>query len=661
MSRKSLASFALALIALVLLEQLLLLGRSNLSASLAARSIFYPSSAVTCDFTIRTSESVQCLAEIVRSKSFLTSTVLVSSENDLAWLSNATGISRTVVTSNASSLRNERQRSISNHVVLAIPCSEEVPVLSITSLMKMIPGYSYVLTVILAKECEQHYSILQEDSNSTKHQRLQSFLQRAFPFTNVTFIFCNGMEYSTAGNASCLDLLLFKDEETDLLICATPSPECMLVATTCSTAATVVESDEMYPWLSSVPKEKIPSKSFSIFNTDAMDTVFPSAVLESTVNRTSKTSIILEFNNATSRDPTRCNHFRGRLGAWKFDPAYANSSYYYDRWWINAKDYEQRPYSHNSYSWEDHCGMEIMSLQGFCEAMETLGIRRLFTVGDSLQFMSMISFFHLLGFDTDHPHTKGLHHHLRQKSQLSSRTTIQCPSSFLIQVVFHRVNHLTPLLGNSSTGRNLTQREQDYVIRSKADKRFDSMEYYVCYGVRKPLWPDEDGDCPWVADYLRDDVRTLLITGVGAHFHSFEAFKESFDQWIEFLRRHPRPNDIIWYRTVHAGHLGTFNQTEIFESYQQYKEQAWTTTYTWNLFVEYNKYVEEQVFLTNRDETWNGPQMALLDTYWMTVLRKDGHPSPKDGLHYLLPGPPDWWNHLLYSNLRELAWHEAME
>ncbi|KAL7538462.1 hypothetical protein ACHAXR_008572 [Thalassiosira sp. AJA248-18] len=40
----------------------------------------------------------------------------------------------------------------------------------------------------------------------------------------------------------------------------------------------------------------------------------------------------------------------------------------------------------------------------------------------------------------------------------------------------------------------------------------------------------------------------------------------------------------------------------------------------------------------------------------MTILRPDGHRTPnKDCLHYLLPGPVDWWNHLLFSNLLELS------
>ena len=43
--------------------------------------------------------------------------------------------------------------------------------------------------------------------------------------------------------------------------------------------------------------------------------------------------------------------------------------------------------------------------------------------------------------------------------------------------------------------------------------------------------------------------------------------------------------------------------------------------------------------------------MHVIDVYNMTALRSDGH---VDGLHYMLPGPVDWWNHLFFTYLKEL-------
>ena len=66
------------------------------------------------------------------------------------------------------------------------------------------------------------------------------------------------------------------------------------------------------------------------------------------------------------------------------------------------------------------------------------------------------------------------------------------------------------------------------------------------------------------------------------------------------------------------------------------------------------------LFPTIRDR----PGLYILDVVPMTILRPDGHISgPQkcstckndDCLHYMLPGPTDWWNHLMYSNLISLT------
>lgn len=60
----------------------------------------------------------------------------------------------------------------------------------------------------------------------------------------------------------------------------------------------------------------------------------------------------------------------------------------------------------------------------------------------------------------------------------------------------------------------------------------------------------------------------------------------------------------------------------------------------------------------------NNKQIHILDIFPMTVLRPDGHLSEdtradglphNDCIRYSLPGPIDWWNHLLFSNLKDLA------
>ena len=49
------------------------------------------------------------------------------------------------------------------------------------------------------------------------------------------------------------------------------------------------------------------------------------------------------------------------------------------------------------------------------------------------------------------------------------------------------------------------------------------------------------------------------------------------------------------------------------------------------------------------------PMVHVFDVYNMTALRSDGHRGGADCLHYAFPGPIDWWNHFLFTYLKELS------
>jgi hypothetical protein len=81
-----------------------------------------------------------------------------------------------------------------------------------------------------------------------------------------------------------------------------------------------------------------------------------------------------------------------------------------------------------------------------------------------------------------------------------------------------------------------------------------------------------------------------------------------------------------------------------YRSYDEYAiSEGNKTLYDWYLFEDYNEYVKQTV----------GDVFHVLDVFNMTVLRKDGHGGGKDCLHYR-PGPGDWWNHLLFTQLQLL-------
>ena len=119
-----------------------------------------------------------------------------------------------------------------------------------------------------------------------------------------------------------------------------------------------------------------------------------------------------------------------------------------------------------------------------------------------------------------------------------------------------------------------------------------------------------------------------------------------------------------------------------FASYDEYANTI-TDEYSWEKFVGYNDYATKLIDDRNREdargyntgqgnsevsifEKPNRMKMEVLDIYPMTALRRDGHVSGeicencqshaiRDCMHYFLPGPIDWWNHIMYSHILDLG------
>ena len=97
-----------------------------------------------------------------------------------------------------------------------------------------------------------------------------------------------------------------------------------------------------------------------------------------------------------------------------------------------------------------------------------------------------------------------------------------------------------------------------------------------------------------------------------------------------------------------------------FKNYAEYVPTI-TEVYSWNKFIDYNDYAQRVIRHRDKDKTKQ--KIQILDVYPMTVLRPDGHAGGADCfecgrddcLHYSLPGPVDWWNHLMLSNLVDVA------
>jgi hypothetical protein len=139
---------------------------------------------------------------------------------------------------------------------------------------------------------------------------------------------------------------------------------------------------------------------------------------------------------------------------------------------------------------------------------------------------------------------------------------------------------------------------------------------------------------------------------IGAHYHKMEHYKEDLDLLMQEFNR---PNDLYFFRTTVPGHAQCkpraprkFDWTQgvrelplkTYHDYQRVK------THDWNLFEDYNAYTRARLRSSN---------IHILDVFNMTILRQDGHTGGRDCLHYFTPGPVDFWNHLLYTHLKELV------
>jgi len=347
---------------------------------------------------------------------------------------------------------------------------------------------------------------------------------------------------------------------------------------------------------------------------------------------------ILKSPISQSRESTvekSCLATKGSSGAWVKDLSYAAKAQYLSHLQEGAgsairafRPTDDVPYfPPSTYRWRDNdneqksnwsCQMELCTLEGMCHALAQLHITRLFFVGDSLTYMQVQSLWKLFGLldDPGEQFGPGFDRALTCPSSTTSATT-----NFTFSVVYVRNDHLS-----------------------------------------------KEGSCkdicnPWIDKYFSSRKRTLFVGNIGAHIMQFSQFRSEFDAFVELMNHTIPANDMIFFRTTVPGHgkCNAFhapfnNMTEFFEN-QQYDK------YGWDKFTSYNDHVKQRIYNLQQLEQNNftsgrsssGRKWFVLDVFPMTVLRPDGHRGGHDCLHYSLPGPPDWWNHLLYSTLLDVV------
>jgi len=300
------------------------------------------------------------------------------------------------------------------------------------------------------------------------------------------------------------------------------------------------------------------------------------------------------------------------------------------------------PYRESTtYKWVDNvCPVELINKQGFCHAMQGLGLTRLYMVGDSLSLQMAMSFWKLLG-NEDEPVLRPTDQEFKQWMRFQWSRTIDCGGGFNVELQFTR----NDLIDSND--------DQNFNFDKISDHEFNCGVAEFCM--------------PWMrqfSDYQGGG--TLLLINGGTHVHDLDSYPKVVSNFVNFMNGHQRPNDVIMFRTTVPGHENCLMQNaKPLSNHKEFEASLIADYRSWHLFGPYNDILYKAVQERN-DSKYNKDKspIQILDVYPMTILRQDGHLSspPRcstcredDCLHYALPGPIDWWTHLMYSNLMNLA------
>jgi len=315
---------------------------------------------------------------------------------------------------------------------------------------------------------------------------------------------------------------------------------------------------------------------------------------------------------------------------------------------------EERPYREAStYKWTEDifptCEAQLLTIEGMCFALAEIDIDRIFIVGDSSSMNHAQSLWKLLG-NEDNPNVLGVR-------DPNWDRIIDCPEEDRTITI--------------SYARNDQLIENNKPVDVEKDLRNC---YAYCY--------------PWEDRYVDFEGSTLLVVNTGAHYQTHHQFQFALREFIKKIDSLERYWDIMLYRTSSPGHSDCQDKPlEPFATYDEYS-QSITDEYSWEKFIGYNDYATKFIDERNRGDARgynpgtaaNGDnagdvgilkqpdrmKIEVFDVYPITVLRHDGHVSGevcegcqsntiRDCMHYFLPGPVDWWNHLLFSYILDFG------
>jgi len=269
-----------------------------------------------------------------------------------------------------------------------------------------------------------------------------------------------------------------------------------------------------------------------------------------------------------------------------------------------------------SWRWIDsspNCRVDVFTKEKMCRVLRKLGVARILFYGDSLSQGMYTAFMNKLG-DVD------------ASSGLSGR--FSCGEGG---------NDTVDVLHDRDSGGNANPRSPRGVYElSPRVKLFFS-------------------------EALRG--RVLGIFNIGAHYFNFSHFREDMDVMLDEVSNLTRDQDLYFFRSTSPAHEGCEPQNKNFnwtrgprvsplKSYGEYEVSS-NHKFDWDRFVHYNHYARERIYDYNA--RGGGPPVHYLNIWNMTALRRDGHAAPADCLHYMEPGPVDWWNHMMFTYLQRMS------
>lgn len=348
-----------------------------------------------------------------------------------------------------------------------------------------------------------------------------------------------------------------------------------------------------------------------------------------------------------------CRHLRARIGAWTADMALAPSLQYSspvdgylgcaDSNFVATAEEPYRPPT--TYRWDEGvwatCPVEVMNKAQLCTQMDRLGLKRILFVGDHTTMTQAISLASILG----------------QNDSISLNTnvvpnftkTITCDGTAIgsFDLSYIRNDRLeepgtTPSPGFPNCGPTNVQ---------------------YCY--------------PWTGDYSGFAGKQLLIVNTGYHWaDDWQGYITNFQNFVGKIDEVAgantiRADDVVMFRTSVPGHKECDFHNVAYAHYGEYCPRIVNGAF-WHWWGELPPYNDYAIRIINEwnllNTVKNGPNIELLDPWLMTVLRPDGHLSgsdagpncvldPKECMLYSLPGPVDWWNHLLLQQLADIGTH----